>query len=321
MSVQKLLLSIPLALAVACGGGGGGGSSSSSPSVTLSSTTDGGLTFVTQGTTSFNGSEGTSVSSSTTGMTLLQSDTNKDLLIAASTGSTNSPEFLLALQGDQPTGANLSGVFNAAIFGEQSGDKAAIQVLIDFATPTEPSVALQGLSATSTDLSGEITDLNNADDFSIDDDGTVTWGDYTGKTTEDGDKFLLSHNSDSIMILASKREAVSAISNSSLTAGLFAQNLDNNGDILSGQVSVSISNSNLSITFGTEDIASSGDTIDSDLIPSRDFGYVAGSSNSEIEIYEDNTTNIVEQGFVSDEFVVIINPITTRAPYIIIAPL
>lgn len=304
---------LTLFMSLACGGGGG---SSGQNAFDLG---DGVYTYVHQKHDSMGSGNSNLVVQN---LEVLSSFAAKDLVVAVKTGSSElSPELLLSLQGGQPSGGSLTGTFNAAIFGDQDDQKAAIQTMVNFSDPNFPTITAQGMSSSSPDFVNELNDLSQTA-FTIAEDGTATWGHYKGVVTAGGDKFLLSHNSKAIFILASKRESVQALATpKTLTGALLAQNLTHQSKpISSGVVSVVIEESNLKITLDSDGLASTQD-LDSVDIPSRDFGYVAGSGNSELEIYADgSTTDIREQGFMSDEFVVIVNPNTVQAPYIIIAP-
>jgi hypothetical protein len=306
---------LTLLMSLACGGGGGGGTTGQN----VLDLGDGVYTYVHQ---KHDGMSSGNSALVVQNLKVLSSFSNKDLAVAVKTGSTELfPELLLSLQGGQPSGGSLEGTFNAAIFGDQGDEKATIQTIVDFTNSGSPTITAQGMSASSSDFASELNELSQTV-FTITSDGFTTWGDYRGVVTEDGDKFLLSHNSKAIFILASKRQSLLALASpKTLTGALLAQNLTHeNNPLSSGEVDVTVEGSDLNITLDDDGLASTQD-IDEITIPTRDFGYVADSGNSELEIYADgSTTDIREQGFMSDEFVVIVNPNTSQAPYIIIAP-
>ena len=324
--MKKILKSASIALALslglACGGGGGGGGAPSTVVILSGNATPTGNVTSTGNTTSSGntsvvilGSNGfysvrlkSGASVSSYSLTSAYSDTITDsarltflkssgnIIIATQESTSEVSEMLLALEGGQPADNKLSGDWLAGIYG--TVDSTIVNGLlaeIKFDTSGNATFSKHTTSTGITTFDGSLP----TGAFSITS-GKITWGTWTGMTTKDGTKMLLSNAK--LVLLAAKTGSYSAIPAKSYNGAYMYHG--NGTDIKAGKNAITFTATSVSGVVGTQ----------SYTWPTVSYS----SGNSYIGL---NNGTGVEPGFRADsEFFVIANP-SPNHPFFLVAPL
>lgn len=316
MKIRLIIGLLILVIAMACGGGGGGGSS---VAPTTSSVTEE-LYSVRYKESTLNSPtlEVATVSSlTTTNLTGKFDDTSRVLRGAAMASETEvTPEFLLGLQiGSAVT--NPSEKFNAVIYGllSSQGKVGVGQFQIDFSTSPASASLAGGLSNTVSQAM--LTELFPTTDMTITEKGLVTWGNWSGGISKDGNHLLLSNSVDGkLFMLASKVKTFTISEIQSSYPQVSVQQYDDSAG-------TTIASSYGQVDFGTDlAVGSSGVTFTrtngSVSVPSGTRNYNLSSSDSSIlELKDINSGALTEHGFLGySEYIVTVNPDTESRPAI-----
>lgn len=241
------------------------------------------------------------------------SPSGSDLTVGVRASSTEFvPSFGLSLRHGPDSSGNISGVYNAVVYGlADSGARVAVaQYSMDFSSETV-SINTVEVAKNASEFTAMMPDEN--DTMIMASQGSISWGGWIGAVSQNGNTMLLTKGK--TFLLASKTpESVISLAQDSYTyAFLFQFDLPSQHagsaqgvvTFTETQMSSPLSNSNISapvnslITFGNGQ--------------SRYFAQ-GGTNSSMITLYDSsdyvlNQTTPNEQGFVgSEEFFVILNP-------------
>lgn len=313
MLIRFSLPSILALFALACGGGGGGGGSSSG-GLSLG---DGEFFVVDYEESSLNSVSLSSSSSATvsfsTGL-VGSTGTDRDLSVASASSSTlTMPQLKMALVKSSVDGNALTGAYNIVAYGKPDDEAqvAVAQFSFDFADSTSPT---RSTVLTATYAAGFETMFADAGaTFAVANDGTLTWGDWTGGVSAGGNHLLMAQGD--VFLVGSKDTAPTSsdYSNANLKAPSILQ-YDGTA-VYSSTLDISFSGGEAETTFDSDSITYNG----SEPPPSDslDQPYTVSGTNNNILNFSSSGW---DQGFVAaDEYMVLVNSGSLQRPAIVIA--